>query len=441
VPTKGALKPLNGKESTQLTFAVKVADDADYTQPYWYLKSEADNRFELRSDKYNTLPFAPPEVTAKLECRTLGVSFEISEPARSPDVDPTKGVTFRDLQVVPALSVKLDPVIAVVPPSSASQEREWRVTILNNVPGAVEGAVELQTPNGWQVTPQAVSFRCARKSESATIAFRVKVPANLKPQQAHIKAMARLNDREYTSWYQVISYPDIWTRHLYHPTESQVEVFDVKVSPNLTIGYIPGPQDEIPEALKQLGVKVELLEAEDLAFGDLKRFDCIIAGVRAYEFRDDLKAHNQRLLQYVKDGGVYIVQYNNSRAWDPAQYAPYPAKMTGNERITVEESPVEILVPDHPVFNRPNKITADDFTGWVQERGLYFWSEWDQHYRPLLSGHDLGEQPLKGGLIEAEYGRGLYLYTGYAWFRQLPAGVPGAYRLFANLISLAKIRR
>jgi hypothetical protein len=134
------------------------------------------------------------------------------------------------------------------------------------------------------------------------------------------------------------------------------------------------------------------------------------------------------------------VQYNNSRSWDPTQYAPYPAKMNGNDRITVEESPVEMLMPDHPVFNRPNKITAEDFNGWVQERGLYFWSEWDPRYRSLLSGHDPGEPPLRGGWVEADYGKGLYVYTAYAWFRQLPAGVPGAYRLFANLISLPKTR-
>lgn len=438
--TKGNLKPLGGKEQTQVTFSVKVADDAAYTQPYWFLKSETDNRYELRSEKYHTLPFAPPEVIAKLECRAFGVSFELAEPARAPEIDRAHGVTFRDVQVVPALSVKLDPLVAIVPLSSAGQEREWRVTIFNNVPGPADGVVELETPAGWTVAPRVRPFRCARKSESATVAFRVRIPNGLKKHEARIKAVARLNGHEYASWYQVISYPDIWTRHLYHPAESRVEVFDVQVAPSLAIGYIPGPQDEIPEALRQLGVQVKLLEAEDLAFGDLSRFDGIIAGARAYEFRDDLKAHNQRLLQYVEDGGVFIVQYNNSRVWNPAQYAPYPAKMTGNERITVEESPVEILWPDHPVFNRPNKITAEDFAGWVQERGLYFWSEWDSRYRPLLAGHDPGEPPLLGGWVEAEYGKGLYIYTGYAWFRQLPAGVPGAYRLFANLISLPKAR-
>jgi LmbE family N-acetylglucosaminyl deacetylase len=438
--TKGSLKGLGAGENTQIEFSVKVAEEATYTQPYWYLKSETDNRYELRSEASHTLPFDPPVVIGNLTCRAFDTNFEIVEQVRAPDIDRVRGVSFRDVQVVPAVSVKLDPVIAVVPLSPKAQERQWRVTVLNNVPGPAEGTVELHAPEGWRVMPPTIPFRCARKSESATVAFRVNIPGGLKSQQTPIRAVARLNGKEHQSWYQTISYPDIWTRHLYHPAESRVEVFDVRVAPNLTVGYIPGPQDEIPDALKQLGVAVRLLDAEDLAFGDLRRFDCIIAGVRAYEFRDDLTEHNQRLLQYVKDGGVFIVQYNNSRAWDPARYAPYPAKMTGNERITVEESPVEILAPDHPVFNRPNKITMDDFNGWVQERGLYFWGEWDERYRSLLSGHDPGEQPEQGGWVEAEYGKGLYVYTAYAWFRQLPAGVPGAYRLFANLISLPKTR-
>lgn len=438
--SSGTVSRLKGGDHRVMHFSVRVADDAPFTQPYWFRRSRRENRYELRSEAYHTLPFAPPEVVARAICRAFGVDFEITEPARAVHRDRLRGAEFRDVQVVPALSVKLEPRIAIAPLSPARQVHEFRVTILSNVPGPVEGTVELDVPTSWRVTPSVASFHCARKSEIATLAFRVTIPGGLKSQQQRVRAVARLDGREYTSWYQVISYPGIWTRHLYHPAESRVEVFDVKVAPHLNVGYILGTQDEIPEALKQLGVHVELLDEDDLAFGDLSRFDCIIAGVRAYVFRDDLKTHNQRLLEYVKNGGVFIVQYNTARSWNPADYAPYPASMKGNERITVEESPVEILIPDHPVFNRPNKITAADFQGWVQERGLYFWSEWDPHYRPLLSGHDPGEAPQLGGWLEAEYGKGLYVYTAYAWFRQLPAGVPGAYRLFANLISLPVTR-
>lgn len=439
-PTKGQLKPLAAGEHLSLEFAVRVAADAPYTQPYWYLKSETDNRYEVRSEKWHTWPFEPPVVVGHLTCRVLDATFDLSTPIQAPEQDRLRGVLWRDVQVVPAVSVKLTPTVAIVPLSMKQQERRWQVTVVNNGPGQIEGTVQLHVPQGWHVMPPALPFRCARQRESATLVFRVTIPGGLQPQQISIKAVAHVNDQVYTSWYQTISYPDIWTRHLYHPAECRVQVFDIKVAPNLLVGYIPGPQDEIPEALRQLGVTVRLLDADELAFGDLRQFDCIIAGVRAYEFRNDLAQHNQRLLEYVKDGGVFIVQYNTSRAWDPGQYAPYPAKMAGNQRITVEESPVEILMPEHPVFNRPNKITAADFTGWIQERGLYFWTEWDPQYRSLLAGHDPGEPLQKGGWVEAVYGKGLYVYTAYAWFRQLPAGVPGAYRLFANLISLPKTR-
>ncbi|MCS6804897.1 MAG: NEW3 domain-containing protein [Acidobacteriota bacterium] len=438
--TKGQLKRLSAGEHVSLEFKVTVAADAPYTQPYWYLNAETDNRYELRSEQWQTWPFEPPVVVGRLTCRVHDTTFDLSAPIRAPELDRLQGVLWRDVQVVPAVSVKLTPTLAIVPLSPKPQERQWRVTVVNHAPSQVEGTVQLHAPSGWRVTPPALPFRCARQKESATLAFRVTIPAGHEPQQTSLKAVARVNGQAYSSWYQAISYPDIWTRHLYHPAECRVRIFDIKVAPNLTVGYIPGPQDEIPEALRQLGVTVRLLEADELAFGDLQQFDCIIAGVRAYEFRNDLTQHNQRLLDYVREGGVFIVQYNTSRAWDPGQYAPYPAKMVGNERITVEESPVEILAPEHPVFNRPNKITTADFDGWVQERGLYFWTQWDERYRSLLAGHDPGESPQKGGWLEATYGKGLYVYTAYAWFRQLPAGVPGAYRLFANLISLPKTR-
>jgi hypothetical protein len=199
-----------------------------------------------------------------------------------------------------------------------------------------------------------------------------------------------------------------------------------------------GVGDDIPQTLRELGVQVQMLTGEDLATSDLKQFDVIITGIRAYEVRKDLVAVNQRLMNYVQEGGTYIVQYNKY-AFNRVQYGPYPFQIRRpHDRVTREEAPVKILQPDHPVFNVPNKITEEDFKGWVQERGLYFLGEWDDRYTPLMSSQDPGEAPKAGGLIETRYGEGRYIYTGYAWFRQLPAGVPGALRFFANLISLPK---
>ena len=214
---------------------------------------------------------------------------------------------------------------------------------------------------------------------------------------------------------------------------------------NLTVGYIPGAGDEIPAALEQLGVKVRTLSGTDLAFGDLRRFPVIVTGIRAYNLNDDLRANNRRLLEYVMQGGTLIVQYVRpmerslrGSSGSSFPFSPYPMSVSDSDRITDENSPIRILYPTSPVFNRPNKITEADFQGWVQERGLYFMSSWDERFKALLSGNDPGEEPKNGGMLYAQYGKGHFIYTGYSWFRQLPAGIPGAFRIFANMISLGR---
>jgi hypothetical protein len=237
----------------------------------------------------------------------------------------------------------------------------------------------------------------------------------------------------------MISAFDLWKVPLYHKAESEVVPLDVQVAGKTRVGYIMGAGDRVPEVLEQIGVPVTLLETEELASGDLHRYSSIVAGIRAYDIRKDLIALNSRLLQYVADGGIYVVQYNTPDAWNRAQYGPYPARIrSSGDRVTDEMAPVTILDPKHRLFNFPNKISKADFDRWVQERGLYFLQDRDAHYKALLSCHDPGEPPLGGGLLVAEYGKGLYVLTAYSWFRQLPAGVPGAVRIFANLISLAQ---
>jgi hypothetical protein len=196
-----------------------------------------------------------------------------------------------------------------------------------------------------------------------------------------------------------------------------------------------GAGDDIPEVLRELGLQVTLLSADDLARADLGRFGTIVLGIRAYDTQDDVKKSNQRLLDYVRDGGTLLVQYNTSPSdFNGGHFMPYPAQLS-RDRVTVEQAPVTILDPQNAVFHYPNQIAARDFDGWIQERGLYFMDQWDSHYTPLLASNDPGEQPQKGGLLMAQYGKGYYIYTGYAFFRQLPFGVPGAIRLYVNLLS------
>jgi len=435
-----AAESLGPGEETGAEFSVRIAENTAPSRPYYYRSSGVASHYSLQSPEDQTLPYAHPPLAARLDFAVGGESLAIQKPVTAPRVDLAQGTDEPNLRVVPALSVQIEPSFAIVSSAFGGMTREWRVAVTNNTPEPAEGTVELVAPPAWKVEPAHSAFRCSRESETAVARFRVTLPEALELQSRRIRAVARMHGTEFTTWEQVVSYPRIRTAALIHPTESHVEVLDLGVSQNLSIGYILGTQDLIPEALHRMGLPVRLLAPDDLAFGDFSGFDCIIAGVRAYSCREDLRQHNQRLLKYVRDGGVYIVQYNKSVDWDPDQFAPYPASYVGHDRITVEDAPVVILVPEHPIFNHPNPITERDFEGWVQERGLYFWSEWDPRYVPLLSGHDPGEPPRKGGMLVAEYGRGLYVYTAYAWFRQLPAAVPGAFRLFANLVSLPETR-
>jgi hypothetical protein len=210
---------------------------------------------------------------------------------------------------------------------------------------------------------------------------------------------------------------------------------DVKLPQHLKIGYVMGAGDEILPVMETLGLDVKTISAQELVYGDLTQYDTIVVGIRAYDVRTDIREKNRRLLDYVRQGGTLIVQYNQSTGlFNEGRYTPYPAT-AGNARVSVEEQPVEILAPEERVFSYPNKINAKDFDGWVQERGLYFMTQWDAQFKPLLASSDPGEAPLKGGLLLAHYGKGTYIYSGYAFFRQLPAGVPGAVRLFVNLLS------
>jgi hypothetical protein len=257
-----------------------------------------------------------------------------------------------------------------------------------------------------------------------------------------IHAVARVGAQQISSGMRVISYTHIPIETMFPVAAARVERVDVT---NLArkIGYVMGAGDEVPKALRQLGAEVIMLSAEDLAARNLAEFDAIVAGVRAYNVRPDLRANENRLLNYIRDGGTVIVQYNVADRRETgalARIGPYPLKV-GSERVTVEETPVKFPDPNHPLLFTPNKITEKDFDGWVQERGLNFASEWDPQYQPLFEAHDPGEQPQLGGTLFARYGKGVYIFTPYAWFRQLPAGVPGAYRIFANFLSAGKVAR
>jgi len=333
---------------------------------------------------------------------------------------------------VPALSVRVSPDIAVIP-LTGNHKKEFTVTVENQNTSAAETEVRLVIPAGWSVEPTSRTLKFTRQAELATAQFTVTAPAtagNFK-----VQAIAKTGNQEFKTGYTPIAYPHIETRYVYSTAESKAEIFDVKALVT-SVGYVEGAGDKIPEALQQLGVKVTKLSTDDLANGDLSRFPAIVLGVRAYGVREDLVAYNKRILDYVSNGGTLIVQYNRAGETQRNPFGPYPFTINDNGRVTREEAPVKILNPTLQLFNVPNRISSSDFDGWVQERGNYFLSAWDPRYTPILESADPNEQPQQGGMVMAKVGKGTYVYTGYGFFRQLPDGVPGAYRLFANLISI-----
>ena len=326
------------------------------------------------------------------------------------------------------------------PPASApSADREVRVTVVNNTPGVSESVVKLTTPQGWTATPASQTVKFARTDESETVRFVVKPGPDTAPGEFRVRAAASANGQTFDRGFQVIEYPHIRRYHIYDDAHTTVKVIDMRTPANLTIGYVMGVGDQVPPAIEQLGAKVEMISADDLAWGNLSRFDAIMTGVRAYERRGDLRANNGRLLEYVFNGGTMIVQYNKLE-FNEAQYGPYPAKVSSN-RITDENAPAEILAPHDPVFTTPNEIGEAAWKNWVQERGLYFLGEKDSRYRDLVQMEDnftYNKGRKTGALVEAEYGKGRWIYVGLNLWRQLPSGTEGAYQLLANLISLGK---
>ena len=428
----GSLAP--GDKLTQ-KFKVKVAANAPYTQPYWLQQPRVGDRFVWPANAPANMPFDPPLLMTDVEVQYKGTPIEMHQAAEFRHVDSVYGELRNLINVMPALSLRVSPEIAVVP-VAGNRKKEFTVTIENQNTTAAESEVRLVVPQGWTVTPESRPIKLAQQGDKTTVTFSVTAPAT--SGDFKVQAVAKLGSQEYKTGYETVAYPHIETHYIYSPAESKVEVFDVKTLAT-TVGYVEGAGDTVADALRQLGINVTMLSTQDLATTDLSRFQTIVLGIRAYGVRDDLRAYNDRLMEFVRNGGTLITQYNRSNEVpNQMQIGPYPFDLTGNNtyRITNENAPVKILDPANSVFNVPNKITDRDFDGWVQERGTYFLSKWDPQYKPLIESEDPGEKPLQGGLVMAKYGKGTYVYTGYVFFRELPEGVKGAFRLFANLVSI-----
>jgi LmbE family N-acetylglucosaminyl deacetylase len=434
----GPMAFLRGRERPNFSarFRATVPEGASPTQPYWLVKARTKDQFDWDETMPRNLPFAPASARARIELELSGERVVIDQPVEYRFSDKTFGEIRRELKVAPALTLTIHPSLLVIPAGGQNRTREVSVEVTHNTRRDTDGAVRLIAPQGWKVEADDRPLAFTRQNERTSRLFKVTPSAGANG-TFNLRAVAEANGREYANGYSVISYPHIETHFVYRPAVAKAEVFDVNIAGGLKVGYVMGSGDDGPEALSQLGVDVRIIGPVELATGDLSSYDTIVLGIRVYEVNEDVMANNKRLLEYVANGGTLIVQYNKEE-FERGSFAPYPVKMQRGARVTDENAPITVLSPDHRLFNYPNKITEKDWQGWVQERGLYFLNEWDPRYTALLAAPDENGALLKGGHLIAQYGKGNYIFTGYAWFRQFPAGVPGAYRLFANMVSLPK---
>ncbi len=420
-------------------FSLRVPTDTTYTRPYWHRDDpNTDSINHIDNEKYATLPFPPPALKAEVEYSVGSVKEGrarngIAVPVVTPFTDDSGKQRSRTLAVVPSFSVALEPGTQVI---STHNGKTTTVTVgvTSDLTRAAKGDLRLELPSGWRSEPSQHPVAFNHRGEKQEIQFKV-IPDGIQPGRATIHAVFESEGQKYSEGYTLVDREDLGSFYYYQPARQRVTIVDVTVPHDLKVGYIMGAGDDIPTILKQVGMNLTMIPAEHLATEELSKFDTIVLGIRAYDTQKDVVTNNKKLLDFVQAGGTLVVQYNTSVGdFNSGKFTPYPADLS-RARVSVEQAPVEILAPNDSIFHYPNQITQDDFNGWVQERGLYFMSKWDDHFTPLLACHDPGEEQQKGGLLRAQYGKGTYIYTGYAFFRQLPAGVPGAVRLFVNILS------
>jgi LmbE family N-acetylglucosaminyl deacetylase len=422
-------------------FALTVAADAPRSQAYFLRRPLAGALYDWSGvlPAWRGLPFEPPPVQMTVRVTIAGQPLTLSREVVYRYRDQRTGEVRRPLFVTRPFDVAVTPELVVWPvDGAAAGPRHFTITVTNRTRGPAVAQMVLTAPPGWTIPrPDSLSFE--REDESKSLSLTVAPPAAVRPGVYELRAAALGGGRQRSEGALVlIDYPHIRPRATVHASTAELRAARIALPALTRVGYVRGASDRVPEALQAVGVPIELLGPDTLARGDLTRYDAIVIGSRAYETEPALVASNGRLLDYVRAGGLVIVQYQQY-PFANGGFAPYRLSIARpHDRVTDETAPVTELDSANRVFHAPNELGPDDWRGWVQERGLYFAHDWDPAYTPLLEMHDPGEPPLQGGLLQATLGTGTYVYTGLSFFRQLPAGVPGAYRLFANLLALRK---
>jgi hypothetical protein len=413
---------------------IKLPEDLPTTDPYW-LKSSWDNgMYNVPDPRMIGLPEAPRYVQIIFEFGMGDEVIRFTRPVHYKYVDPARGEVNEPFQITHPLYVTAKQNVVVF---ADTFPKTISVVLTSKAPDQ-KGILRLNLPDMWKVTPDSIPYHLESKGQENQYTFEVTPPDTIS--NGIIEVYAESQDgKTFNRNYSDIDYDHITKQFVSLPAEIKVNKLDF-VRVGQQIGYIMGAGDDVPKSLEQIGYDVSLIDDEELMFGNLEKYDAIISGIRAYNTREKLKFGQGRLNEYVKNGGTYIVQYNTNRGLVTEDIAPYILKLS-RFRVTDETAPVEILEEKHVLVNYPNRITQADFDGWVQERGLYFGGEWSTAFMPILAMNDPGEESYRGSLLAMKYGEGFYIYTGLSFFRQLPAGVPGAFRIMANLIAVGQLNK
>ena len=423
-----AALPLN--ELVTKDLSSKIPDDAPYSQPYWLRKPRTPGTFTVDDQNLIGLPENPPALPVEIVLQINGQDLRYIIDTQYRSADAVAGEPPRRLVIAPPVFVNLLDTVFVF---STNQPKPVSVR-LTAATGAVKGELKLAAPQGWEVSPASIPVDLKAANAETVATFSVKPPDQ--NSEGTLRAIVSMDGHDYSLGRVRISYPHIGVQTLMPPAEAKLVRADIRKKGD-RIGYIPGAGDDVPESLRQIGYSVKMLSEPEITAKNLAQFSAVVLGIRAYNTQDRISNWLPELFDYVKNGGLAIAQYNTTADLKTNEFGPYPLEIS-RDRVTDENAPVRVLAPNNPLMNIPNKITPKDFDGWVQERGLYFPNKWDAAYTPILSCNDPKEKPLDGGLLVAKSGKGFFVYTSYSWFRQLPAGVPGAYRLFANMLSLGQ---
>lgn len=429
---KGITKNMELPENQRLNFeeGITIPHNMAYTAPYWLNNHSTLGMYHVEYQDLIGLPETPRVIFVDFNLNINGTPITITKPVVYRYSKPDKGELYRPFEIIPEVSASISDKVFIF---ENDQQKEIEITVKAGR-DAIEGYVQMAYPNDWSVYPQKQKIEIANKGDIQKVVFTVIPPKG--KSEGLITPMVNINGEFYTDELIEIDYEHIPFQTVLMPSESKVVRLDIEKKGD-NIGYIEGAGDVVPESLRQIGYKVTIIKPEQISPENLSNFDAIVVGIRAYNIVDELKFKQKFLLDYVKEGGNLVIQYNTNRRLKVDNLAPYDLKLS-RDRVTDENALVRILEPNHPVLNFPNKITIQDFEGWVQERGLYFPNEWSKEFTPLLASNDKGESSKEGALLVAKYGKGNYIYTGLSFFREFPAGVSGAYRLFANLLSAGK---